>query len=95
MPGPRLFVTGAYLNGEAGGFLGDTVVKTEEDGRVVTAYWGSRGATSIKAYSDIPVAALRGAVEEANRRGMHVAGHLGKRHVPKPQKLASTPSNIA
>jgi imidazolonepropionase-like amidohydrolase len=78
VPGPRLFVTGAYLNGEAGGFLGDTVVKTEEDGRVVTAYWGSRGATSIKAYSDIPVAALRGAVEEANRRGMHVAGHLGE-----------------
>ncbi len=77
-PGPRLFVTGAYLNGPDGGFLGDTVVRTAEEGREVTAYWGERGATSMKAYSAISPDALRGAVEEANRRGMHVAGHLGE-----------------
>lgn len=77
-PGPRLFVTGAYLNGESGGFLGDTVVSNAEDARAVTAYWGSRGATSIKAYSAISPDALQGAVDEANRRGMHVAGHLGE-----------------
>jgi imidazolonepropionase-like amidohydrolase len=76
-PGPTFFVTGAYLNGPEGGFLGDTVVRTAQEGREVTAYWGARGATSIKAYSSISPEALRGAVEEANRRGMHVAGHLG------------------
>jgi imidazolonepropionase-like amidohydrolase len=76
-PGPTLFVTGAYLNGPEGGFLGDTVVRNGEEAREVTAYWGGRGATSIKAYSSISPQALRGAVEEANRRGMHVAGHLG------------------
>jgi imidazolonepropionase-like amidohydrolase len=77
-PGPRLFVTGAYLNAASGGFLGDTVVSTAADGREVTAFWGGRGATSIKVYSAVPLDALRGAVEEANRRGMHVAGHLGE-----------------
>jgi imidazolonepropionase-like amidohydrolase len=76
--GPRLFVTGAYLNGASGGFLGDTVVGSATDGREVTAYWGGRGATSMKAYSAISPEALRGAAEEANRRGMHVAGHLGE-----------------
>lgn len=77
-PGPRLFVTGAYLNGAAGGFLGDTVVGTAGEGREVTAYWGARGATSMKVYSAVSPEALRGAAEEANRRGMHVAGHLGE-----------------
>ena len=76
--GPRLFVTGAYLNGPKGGFLGDTVVRTAADGRQVTAFWGARGATSMKVYSSVSPDALRGAVEEANRRGMHVAGHLGE-----------------
>jgi imidazolonepropionase-like amidohydrolase len=77
-PGPRLFVTGAYLNGASGGFLGDTVVGSATEAREVTAYWGARGATSMKAYSAISPEALRGAVEEATRRGMHVAGHLGE-----------------
>ena len=76
--GPRLFVTGAYLNGENGGFLGDTVVASAADGREVTAYWGDRGATSMKVYSKVSLEALQGAVSEANRRGMHVAAHLGE-----------------
>ena len=77
-PGPRLFVTGAYLNGPEGGFLGDTVVRTAAEAREIAAFWGARGATSMKVYSAISPDALRGAVEEANRRGMHVAGHLGE-----------------
>ena len=76
--GPRLYVTGGYLNGPQGGFLGDNVVETAEAARAVTAYWAIRGATSIKTYSAISASALRGAVEEANRRNMHVAGHLGE-----------------
>lgn len=78
VPGPRLFVTGAYLNGASGGFLGDTVVSTAEEAREVTAFWGARGATSMKVYSAIAPDVLAGAVEEANRGGMQVAGHLGE-----------------
>jgi len=77
-PGPRLFVTGAYLNGPEGGFLGDNVVRTAAEAAQVTGYWAARGATSMKVYSAISPDALRGAVEEANRRGIHVAGHLGE-----------------
>ena len=77
-PGPRLSVTGAYLNGASGGFLGDTVTRTPEQARAAVAYWGSLGASSIKVYSAIAPEVLQAAVEEANRRGMHVAGHLGE-----------------
>lgn len=76
--GPRLFVTGAYLNGPAGDFLGDTVVTTAEEAAAVTNYWGKQGATSIKVYSAIDPKALAGAVVAAENRGMHVAGHLGE-----------------
>jgi imidazolonepropionase-like amidohydrolase len=76
--GPRLFITGPYLNDPSDAFLGDNPVRTADEARAVTAYWGSRGATSVKVYSAISPDALRGAVDEANRRGMHVAGHLGK-----------------
>lgn len=76
--GPRLFVTGPYLNGVEGGFLGDNPVTTAEEARSITAFWADRGATSVKVYSAISPDALRGAVEEANRRKIHVAGHLGE-----------------
>jgi imidazolonepropionase-like amidohydrolase len=78
VPGPRLFVTGAYLNGASGDFLGDTVVSTADEAAAVTDYWGVRGATSVKVYSAISPQVLAGAVAAARRRGMHVAGHLGE-----------------
>ena len=75
--GPLMFVTGAYLNGPTGGFLGDYVVETADQAKAAVDFWGSRGATSIKVYTAISPEALRGAVEAANQRGMHIAGHLG------------------
>lgn len=78
VPGPRLFVTGAYLNGPEGGFLGDNVVTTAPEAAAVTSFWGARGATSIKVYSAISPEALSGAVAAARASGMHVAGHLGE-----------------
>jgi imidazolonepropionase-like amidohydrolase len=78
VPGPRLFVTGAYLNGPTGGFLGDNVVANADEARAVTTFWGTRGATSVKVYSAISPDALRGAVAAARALGMQVAGHLGE-----------------
>ena len=51
--GPRLFVTGPYLNAAEGGFLGDNPVATAEEARSITAFWAGRGATSVKVYSAI------------------------------------------
>ena len=76
--GPRFFVTGGYLNDPSGGFLADNPVRTAEEARDVVAFWARQGATSIKVYSAISPEALRGAVDEANRHGIHVAGHLGE-----------------
>lgn len=76
--GPLLFVTGPYLNAAEGGFLGDNPVSNAEEARSITSFWAGRGATSVKVYSAISPEALRGAVDEANRRGIHVAGHLGE-----------------
>lgn len=77
MTGPRIFVTGPYLNGEEGSFLGDYVVADGRAARQVVAFWAERGATSFKAYAGISAAALAGAVEEAHARGLTVIGHLG------------------
>lgn len=77
MAGPRIFVTGPYLNGEEGSFLGDYVVADAAEARRVVGFWADRGATSFKAYAGIGEAALAGAVEEAHARGLTVIGHLG------------------
>jgi enamidase len=75
--GPRLHLTGPYFNGPGGGFLGDTVVRNEEEGRRSAAYWAERGFTSLKIYDSIGMDALRGIITEAHARGITVTGHLG------------------
>ncbi len=75
--GPRVHVTGPFMNGEEGSFPGDYVVNDAASARQVVAFWAERGATSFKAYAGISPAALGGAVEEAHRRGLTVIGHLG------------------
>ena len=77
IPGPRVFVTGPYLNGEEGSFLGDYVVADGPSAARVVAFWADRGATSFKVYAGISPAALEGAVREAHARGLTVIGHLG------------------
>ena len=74
--GPKLYLTGPYLNGESGDFLGDTVVQNANEARLAVAYWAERGFTSIKLYDAISTEAARGAIEEAHRRGLPVTGHL-------------------
>jgi enamidase len=49
--GSKMFVTGPFLNGYSGHFLGDAIVRTEEDARRAVAYWASVGCTSFKVYA--------------------------------------------
>jgi imidazolonepropionase-like amidohydrolase len=74
-PGPRIYLTAPYITGAAGGGSMDVVTSPAEARRFV-AYWGSEGATWIKAYTDIRQAELGAAIREAHRRGMKVTGHL-------------------
>lgn len=76
MIGPKMHITGPYLEG-AGSF---TPVMHQlagaDDARRMVSYWADAGATSFKAYMNITRDELRAAVEEAHKRGLKVTGHL-------------------
>ncbi|MDE3167825.1 MAG: amidohydrolase family protein, partial [Acidobacteriota bacterium] len=76
MPGPRLFVTGPYLEGK-GAFTPQMheLSGPEEAARMVD-FWADAGATSFKAYMNITRAELAAAVAAAHKRGIPVTGHL-------------------
>ena len=74
--GPRMHVTGPYVNGPGTGILWMNPVVGAEDTRRLVHYWAGEGATSFKAYTRISRADLRTAIEEAHRLGLKVTGHL-------------------
>ncbi len=77
MPGPRLFITGPYLEGP-GSIAGPQMHElTGPDDAVRTVdYWAAEGVTSFKAYMNITRAELKAAVEAAHKHGIKVTGHL-------------------
>jgi imidazolonepropionase-like amidohydrolase len=64
--GPKLHVTGPYMNGNS----------TPEETRKTVDHWADEGATSFKAYTHISRAELAAAIEAAHKRGLKVTGHL-------------------
>jgi imidazolonepropionase-like amidohydrolase len=76
MPGPRMFITGPYLEGQ-GSFAAQMHELTGPEDAVRTVdYWAAEGVTSFKAYMDITHAELQAAVDEAHKLGIKVTGHL-------------------
>lgn len=76
MPGPKMDVTGPYLDG-AGSFATQFHILTgPEDARQMVDYWATQGATSFKAYMYITRAELGAAVAEAHRHKLKITGHL-------------------
>jgi imidazolonepropionase-like amidohydrolase len=74
--GPKIHVTGPYLEGP-GSFTPQMHTLTgPDDARKLVDYWGDEGATSFKAYMHITRAELSAAIEEAHKRGIKVTGHL-------------------
>lgn len=76
MPGPKMYITGPYLEGGGTPFLQMLPLRNPEDARKTVSYWADMGATSFKAYMHITRAELSAAVEEAHKRGLKVTGHL-------------------
>ena len=76
MIGPKMHITGPYLEGR-GSF---TPVMHEltgaDDARRMVNFWADQGATSFKAYMNITRDELRAVVEEAHKRSLKVTGHL-------------------
>ncbi|WP_257306758.1 amidohydrolase family protein [Geothrix campi] len=86
MPGPKMEVTGPYLEGLEPMTPQMHALRGPEDARRFVAYWADAGVTSFKAYMNITRADLGAAIEEAHKRGLKVTGHLGS--VTWPEAMA-------
>jgi len=75
-PGPRIRITGPYLEGEGSFAMQMHALTGPEDARKTVAFWAEQGATSYKAYMFITRAELGAAIDEAHKRGIKVTGHL-------------------
>lgn len=76
VPGPKMHVTGPYLNGPGLPILAVKALRGPDDARKMVEYWAEEGVTHFKAYMQISRAELAAAVEEAHARGIKVTGHL-------------------
>jgi imidazolonepropionase-like amidohydrolase len=76
MPGPRMFITGPYLEGQGSFGAQMHELSGPEDAVRTVDYWAAEGVTSFKAYMDITHAELQAAVDEAHKLGIKVTGHL-------------------
>ncbi|MGC1485063.1 MAG: amidohydrolase family protein [Candidatus Acidiferrum sp.] len=76
MAGPKIHVTGPYLEGQGAFALQMHQLKDAEDARQMVEFWISQGATSFKAYMNITPDELAAAVKAAHAHGIKVTGHL-------------------
>lgn len=77
MAGPRMHVTGPYLNGlPSHASSPERHLETESDARRVVAYWGAEGATWVKVMGTVSRAMLGAIIDEAHKHGMKVTAHL-------------------
>jgi imidazolonepropionase-like amidohydrolase len=76
MPGPKLWITGPYLEGRPAAAIQMHELAGPEDATRLVEYWASVGVTSFKAYMNITRAELKAAVDAAHKHGIKVTGHL-------------------
>lgn len=74
--GPKMDVTGPYLEGPGGFIRSFPQLGTVEEARDHVNFWIDRGVTSFKAYNVITREVLGAAIEAAHARGVKVTGHL-------------------
>jgi imidazolonepropionase-like amidohydrolase len=76
MAGPKIHVTGPYLEGEGAFTLQMRQLKDAGDATRTVEYWISEGVTSFKAYMNITPDELSAAIKAAHAHGLKVTGHL-------------------
>lgn len=75
-PGPKMHVTGPYLEGEGSWALQMHQLTGPEDAIHTVNYWLDEGVDNFKAYMFITAAELSAAVKAAHARHAKVTGHL-------------------
>jgi imidazolonepropionase-like amidohydrolase len=76
MPGPKIHVTGPYLEGAGSWAVQLHQLTGPEDATKTVNYWLDEGVDNFKAYMFITPAELAAAVTAAHKRGAKVTGHL-------------------
>jgi len=76
LPGPKVFVTGPFLEGAGSPIIQLHQLTGPEDATRFVEYWAGQGVTSFKAYMNITRDELAAAVKAAHARGLKVTGHL-------------------
>jgi imidazolonepropionase-like amidohydrolase len=76
IPGPKMHVTGPYLEGEGAFAIQLYQLSGPEEARQTVEFWADRGVTSFKAYNFITRAELGAAIQAAHKRKIKVTGHL-------------------
>ena len=75
-PGPKIHVTGPYLEGAGSWALQMHQLNGPDDATRTVNYWLDEGVDNFKAYMFITPAELSAAVAAAHKRGAKVTGHL-------------------
>jgi imidazolonepropionase-like amidohydrolase len=76
IPGPKIHVTGPYLEGKGNFRLPVHELGGPEDARKTVEFWADQGVTSFKAFMHITTGELRAVIDGAHKRGLKVTGHL-------------------
>src|SRR5579884_3179096 len=76
MPGPKMHVTGPYLEGKGAYTPQMHELADAEDAKRTVDYWISEGVENFKAYMNITRDELRTAAEEAHKHNLKITGHL-------------------
>jgi imidazolonepropionase-like amidohydrolase len=75
-PGPKIHITGPYLEGVGSWALQMHQLTGPEDATKTVNFWLDQGVDNFKAYMFISPAELSAAVAAAHKRGAKVTGHL-------------------
>ena len=75
-PGPKIHVTGPYLEGAGSWALQMHQLSGPEDAVKTVNFWLDEGVDNFKAYMFITRAELGAAIQAAHKRGAKVTGHL-------------------
>jgi len=75
-PGPKMHVTGPYLEGKGSWAIQMHQISGPEDAVKTVNFWLDEGVDNFKAYMFLTRAELKAAIEAAHQRGAKVTGHL-------------------
>ena len=76
MPGPKMHLTGPYLDGAGGWSMQMHILSGPEDAVRTVNYWLDEGIEGFKAYQYITPSELKAATDAAHKRGATITGHL-------------------